>query len=299
MPNKNEHRSLFNSRWFYRIIALILSILLFIYVNGGRLESTHQTEQSTENASLTSTKKKTITMPLDLTVDSDRYIVSGYPEKVKVTISGPAALVTATSNTQNFKVYADLSSLSPGRHKVSVKETGLNKDLTHRIVPKSVTVLIQSRKTKTMPVKVRVNSGGVASNYKVGKATASVSDVQITGAVDEINKVDHVIAAVELTKKNTTDVSKQVTLQAVDKSGNTVNVVVTPQTATVKVPISKKGSSSSSSSGSSESQAESNSSNGATSSKQNNTSTSDGSSSESSINSSSSTESSSSGSSSD
>ena len=55
-------------------------------------------------------------MPLDLTVNSQKYVVSGYPQYVKVKISGPSALVTTTMNTQNFKVYANLNNLGSGEH---------------------------------------------------------------------------------------------------------------------------------------------------------------------------------------
>ncbi|RRG09121.1 MAG: hypothetical protein DUD32_08295 [Lactobacillus sp.] len=251
MKKNNKPQNPFNSRWFFRISALVLAVLLFIYVNGEKLGNTHKTELNTETTSLTSTKKKTLTMPLDLTVDSDRYIVSGYPKNVKVTVSGPAALVTATANTQNFKVYADLSSLGPGKHVVKPKQTGLNNDLTYHFKPKQFTVLIQSRKTESMAVQTKVDTSQLADGYKAGKATTSTDNVQITGAIAEVNKVDHVVASVSLSKKDKTNISKQVTLQAVDKNGNTVNVVITPQTTTIKIPISKQNSAAGSSSSSS------------------------------------------------
>lgn len=251
MQKNNKPQNPFNSRWFFRISALVLAVLLFIYVNGEKLGNTHKTELNTETTSLTSTKKKTLTMPLDLTVDSDRYIVSGYPKNVKVTVSGPAALVTATANTQNFKVYADLSSLGPGKHVVKPKQTGLNNDLTYHFKPKQFTVLIQSRKTESMAVQTKVDTSQLADGYKAGKATTSTDNVQITGAIAEVNKVDHVVASVSLSKKDKTNISKQVTLQAVDKNGNTVNVVITPQTTTIKIPISKQNSAAGSSSSSS------------------------------------------------
>ena len=251
MQKNNKPQNPFNSRWFFRISALVLAVLLFIYVNGEKLGNTHKTELNTETTSLTSTKKKTLTMPLDLTVDSDRYIVSGYPKNVQVTVSGPAALVTATANTQNFKVYADLSSLGPGKHVVKPKQTGLNNDLTYHFKPKQFTVLIQSRKTESMAVQTKVDTSQLADGYKAGQATTSTDNVQITGAIAEVNKVDHVVASVSLSKKDKTNISKQVTLRAVDKNGNTVNVVITPQTTTIKIPISKQNSAAGSSSSSS------------------------------------------------
>jgi YbbR domain-containing protein len=102
-----------------------------------------------------------------------------------------------------------------------------------------------------MAVQTKVDTSQLADGYKAGKATTSTDNVQITGAIAEVNKVDHVVASVSLSKKDKTNISKQVTLQAVDKNGNTVNVVITPQTTTIKIPISKQNSAAGSSSSSS------------------------------------------------
>lgn len=240
----NEVSGFFSNRWFYRLIALVFAILLFVYVNGSKLENVRQSGSGT-NSSLTSNKKKTITMPLELTVDSDKYVVSGYPENVKVTLSGPAALVTTTANTQNFKVYVDLNSYGAGNHTVKIKQSGLNKDLNYDLKPNNINVKIENRKTVTKSVDVVLSSRKIADGYKLGKATSSVSSVKVTGSVGEINKVRQVIASVNIANDTKKDISRHVTLQAIDKEGNTVNVVVTPQTADVTIPVTRDADSSS------------------------------------------------------
>lgn len=158
-------------------------------------------------------------------------------------------------NTQNFKVYANLNNLGSGEHTVKLKTLGLNSELRATVIPATIKVKIQPRTTTTLPVEVRLSAKTVNGNYKVGTPKASMSTVQITGAKSEVKRVTKVIAVVNVPKNATSDLQQQVTLQAIDRQGQTVNVVVMPSTISVTVPISasKSDSSSSSSSSSSES----------------------------------------------
>lgn len=251
---KDDQTGFFNSKWFYRIISLIFALTLFMYVNGSKNGFLHQTTRNGNSTALMSNKTETMKIPLDLTVNSQKYVVSGYPQYVKVKISGPSALVTTTMNTQNFKVYANLNNLGSGEHTVKLKTLGLNSELRATVIPATIKVKIQPRTTTTLPVEVRLSAKTVNGNYKVGTPKASMSTVQITGAKSEVKRVTKVIAVVNVPKNATSDLQQQVTLQAIDRQGQTVNVVVMPSTISVTVPISaSKSDSSSSSSSSSES----------------------------------------------
>ena len=97
--NRNND-GIFSRRWVLRLLSLILAIFLFIYVNGSKNGFLRQnTRDSNENSALMSNRTASIRMPLNITVDNDRYVVTGYPQYVKVKVSGPSALVTTTSNT--------------------------------------------------------------------------------------------------------------------------------------------------------------------------------------------------------
>ena len=88
-------------------------------------------------------------------------MITGYPQYVRVKVSGPSALVTTTANTQNFKVYADLSKLGIGHHTVKLKTSGLNSELRAALTPEKIKVNIQPRATTTVPVEVRLSSKSV------------------------------------------------------------------------------------------------------------------------------------------
>lgn len=250
----DRNKGFFNHKWVMRLASLVLAILLFAYVNGSKNGFLRQnTRNNNENSVLMSNKSVTLKMPLDITVDNSKYVVSGYPQYVKVRLSGPSALVTTTSNTQNFKVYADLSSLGAGKHQVPIKTSGLNAELRANVEPKNITVQIQPRRTVNVKVSVRLNARNLADGYEAGHPHADVDSVQVTGAQNEVRRVNRVVAYVVVPRDAKDNLQRQVTLQALDHNGQTLNVVIWPATTTVTVPISSKNSGSSSNQSSSDS----------------------------------------------
>ena len=227
---------LFNN-WAYRLLSLFFAILLFLYVGGTQMGSSTQDSESSNSTQLTSNKSKTFSVPLSLTVNSNKYFVTGYPEKVKIHLSGPSALVTTTANTQNFKVYADLSKLGVGSHTVRIQQEGLNNDLRYRFEPAKIKVNIQPRKTVSYPLQVKYSKRNVASGYQAGNATADVKTVKITGASDQINRIHSVVAQLNVPQNAKSSINSQAIIEAVDADQNTVNVVITPATADVTLPI--------------------------------------------------------------
>lgn len=254
--------SVFGSVWFMRIASLILAIFLFMYVNSEKNGFLRQTTRGSDSGNaLMSNKTMSVRMPLELKMNSQKYVVTGYPQYVKVRVSGPSAMVTTVSNTQNFKIYADLTKLGIGTHTVTLKESGLNSELRSTIKPQQIKVNIQPRSTVTAPVDVRLNSKSVDGNYHVGTPRPALKTVQITGARNQVKRVARVIAYVDVPRDAHGNFSRQVTLQAVDKKGRTVNVVVMPSSINVEVPVSKQGNNDPTSSSSSSDSASSNSDN--------------------------------------
>lgn len=246
---KNSQKSLWTRPMFLRIISLILAIVLYLYVNGGSDGFLRQTTRGNNDSStsiLNSSKSTTVKMPLTVNVNTDKYVVTGYPQFVKVKLTGPSALVTTSVNTQNFKAYVNLSDLTAGEHTVKVKTSGLNSNVKATVDPAKITVNIEPRSTITASVKVQLSNTSLDGGYKLGTAKPALDTVQVTGARSEVQQVSQVVAYVKVPKSTTATLHQQVTLQAVDKNGKALNVVVTPGTITVTVPVSADNQSSSS-----------------------------------------------------
>lgn len=230
-------RQAFNSKLFYRLISLFFALLLSFYVTSEKGNTTRSGNSGTFGSSLVSNKTITLETDLKLNVNSDKYFVSGYPDVVKVKISGPSALVIAAKNTQNFEIYADLNDLKPGVHTVRLKDSGLSSELTVKIIPEKITVQISKKKTKKTAVQVRYDSNRIASGYAAGEAYSSQAYVTVTGAAKDINNLDKVVANLNLPRNANETYAKNVALQALDESGKVLNVVISPANVTATVPI--------------------------------------------------------------
>lgn len=224
-----------NHPWFYRIIALFFAVLLFSYVHLDNINSTRQADS--EHARMLATKSVTISTPLQINGNINKYFVTGFPKKVKVTLTGPNALVTTTQNTRNFRIYANLEGLGLGKHTIKLKADGLNRGLKYSLSPKQITVNVQQKEDESFPIQVRYNKENIADGYKVGQVKLSNSVVKVTGAKTEISKIDQVIAQVPVQADTRKDVERTVMLQAIDSQGNIVNCVLDPQTVQVTLPI--------------------------------------------------------------
>jgi YbbR domain-containing protein len=228
----------------YGLLTLAVAVFMSAYTDS-QASSNRRTDNQTEGfaniSKIASSKTDKVTVPIQFTgINTDDYYISGAPDNVEVSISGPAALVTAAKNTKNFQVAANLKNLSDGTHTVTLKVVGLNKDLTYKIKQSKVTLTIYKRTSSYYSVKTNYNKEAIADGYTVGTVTSSVNNVQIMGRQNAIDAVDSVVANVQLERDTKKTTKQKVTLQAVDVNNNPVDVAVSPQDTTVKIPIEKE-----------------------------------------------------------
>lgn len=223
----------YDKPWFYKLFSLILAIVLVAFVDNTQVNVNNQSKVQE-----TASTKQAINMALQVSVDADKYYVTGYPSKVKVTLEGSNALVTSTINTQNFRVYIDLSKLSVGEHKVPIKVSGLPSQLSYKLSQKYTTVNIQKRKSRTMAVQIGYNKNAVARGYNIGTATVKPETVEVTGALSEVKRIDRIQAQLTVPNASSHTIRRNVMLVALDSKGRQLNVVINPSTATVTLPIS-------------------------------------------------------------
>lgn len=221
--------------WFIRLVSLLIAVLLVIYVNS--TQEGFLSQGQTDKTKQTANKTQTIKVPLQVSVDTDKFYVVGYPEKVSVTLEGSTALVTSTINTQNFRAYIDLTKKSIGQHNVKVHVNGINKQISYSVNPRSVEVNIQRRKSTTMPIQIEYNKSAVGEGYQLGHSSVYPQQVEVTGARSEVDQIDQIIAKVVLPNGIDHTYERQVSLIAEDRKGRQLNVVIDPATAKVTIPI--------------------------------------------------------------
>ena len=228
-------REFWKKSWFIKLVSLLIAVLLVIYINStqGGFLSQGQAEKTRQTAN----KTQTIKVPLQVSVDTDKYYVVGYPEKVSVTLEGSTALVTSTVNTQNFRAYIDLTNKSIGKHNVKIHVNGINRQISYSLNPRSVEVDIQRRKSTTMPIQIEYNKSAVAHGYQLGHSSVYPQQVEVTGARSEVDQIDQIVAKVVLPNGIDHTYERQVNLIAEDHKGRQLNVVIDPATAKVSIPV--------------------------------------------------------------
>lgn len=227
----------FSQKWFYRLIALVFTLLLFFYVNIDQPNSTRQS--GIYSASMLATKEAQITVPLQINANNQKYFITGYPQRVKVKLEGPSSLVTQTVNTQRFQIIANLTKLGVGKHRVTLTQNGLNKSLTYTIEPKTVNVNIQPRETRSFPIQVNYNKASIAKGYSVGEPRLSQHYVEVSGARSDIERINAIIANIPLERNTDNTITVNVPLQAIDSYGNTVNAIILPSNMRITLPITR------------------------------------------------------------
>lgn len=216
------------SKWFIRILALLLALLLFT--------SVHDNQSLFKN--IKSNKgEATVQMPVVLYYDEENTVVSGVPKTVEVTLSGPNNLVEFAKSSRDFSVFVDLSNAKIGSQRVKLKTKGLSDKLTAKISPAAVEVSVQEKVTVEKPVTAEFNSDLLAEGFEAEQPTVSPKTVKITGAKDVIDKISYVRAALNVNKNIDADITKDAWVQVLDRNFNKLDVSVNPGTVQVNIPV--------------------------------------------------------------
>ncbi|MFT4413459.1 YbbR-like domain-containing protein [Fredinandcohnia humi] len=223
-----------DNRWVTRIVALMLALLLFASVSF----ENQPASQSPSGLPIFSNYKETLTeIPVNTYYDEENLVVSGVPQYVNVTIDGPSGVTKKEGLQKEIEVYADLSDLTVGTHKVKLEYRNISEKINVKIDPAEITVVIQEKVTREFPVEVDfVNRDQIEEGYTVEEPIVEPSVVKITGAIEEIDRIALVKAVVDL--KGAKETFKQESRVAVyDKNQNVLSVTVEPSVVEITVPI--------------------------------------------------------------
>ncbi|GMA70340.1 hypothetical protein GCM10025879_15860 [Leuconostoc litchii] len=219
------------------VVSLVIAILLATYVSSTKQGTSTSSGGSTNFSTLIPEKRATLKVPLNLQVDSDKYVVIGAPSTVKVGIEGSGPLVTAAQSHNDIQASVDLRSLGVGKHNVKVALRGVNSSLTSTITPQTVTVTIAQKKSAKLPVQVNFDKSKVATGYAVNDTVSDPKNVTISGPKANIEAVSYIDAKVTLDNNVKKSITQSVQLVARDKDGNAVEVNFSDKTANITLDV--------------------------------------------------------------
>ncbi|AIZ58944.1 YbbR-like domain-containing protein YbbR [Bacillus sp. WP8] len=226
-----------NNRWAVKLLALVFALLLYGAVNSAQAPTPKKIGESFFPTS--TTDEATLTdIPVKAYYDDEKYVVTGVPQTVNVTIKGSTSAVKTARQTKNFEIYADMQNLSTGTHKVELKARDVSKGLTLSINPSVTTVTIQEKTTAEFPVETEFyNQNKIKDGYSPEQPIVNPKKVTVTGSKDVIDKISVIKAFVNLEDVDQ-QIEKEAKLTVYDSSGNELPVEVSPSVVDITVPIS-------------------------------------------------------------
>lgn len=170
-------------------ISLVLAILLFLYVDS------ESTTIITDSADVLYGQK------VEVTYNSNAYVVEGLPESVDVTLIGRRVDLYLAKQLSGGVVTADLSDLKEGMHTIKLDYDCAITSVEYKLDPSVVNINIYPKisQTRTASIDV-VNKNSLDKKLSISKVELDNSEIVIKGAEHVLNEVATVKAIVDVKK---------------------------------------------------------------------------------------------------
>lgn len=224
---------LFRSSWFIKIISFLIALMLYTMVSAEQQPAKNSSAVLLGNGD----QSTTLNENLDARYDKANLVLFGLPDSVEVQVRGNSEQILKTRYTTTKSVYVDLTGKGPGTYNVHPQVSGFPTDAKVSVVPSTIQVTLQKKVTRTFVPSVDIiNKNSVTKGYSLGNPEISPKKVSVTGGnrlVDAIAFVKGVISVEGLDGA----VNQQVALNAYDKNGNQLDVMLSPSVVRVKIPV--------------------------------------------------------------
>ena len=212
------------------VISLILAFAVFILIDQ---ESSVMADQYAEIL---------YNQPVTAVYNEELYVVEGLPKEVDITLVGEKRHIFLAKQSPSKGVSVDLTGLSEGNHKVTLKYSQKLKSLDYKLDPSTVTVTIYPKVSETKSLTYDIlHQDNLDSKLNIKDVELDRDNVIIKGAEYKLKKVATVKALVDvdnLTNPKAGEITlKDVDLVAYDTNGKVVDVEIVPKSVTAKVTI--------------------------------------------------------------
>jgi len=224
----------FDNKWFVRVISLVFACLLYFFVD---MDVTPQQAETRVPGSVEQTEILN-DVPVNIRIDSDRYVVSGVPELVTVSLEGANSVLTPTIRQRNFEVYVDLEELGEGTHTVDLEYTKVPSELSVFIEPKTIEVEVEEHASEDFPVTVDfINKDQLPEGYELSDIVVNPEEVTITSSRSVIDQIAIVQVYIDVAGLTESVNNREIPVNVYDSSGNVLNTRVEPESVVVSVNV--------------------------------------------------------------
>lgn len=225
---------LMNTKWFMKVVSLLLAGLLYASVNFDEQAMTVR-----DSGAADSRTEIIEDVPVNVYYDTENLYVSGVPETIDVTVSGPANIVQSTRQLKDFEVFIDLSTAEIGAQRVEIQVRDISEKLSVTKSPAYADVDVQERVTEEFTVRAEFNRSMIEEGYRAGEPEISEPTVQVTGAKNVIDQIEFVVASVNSNSPVDETVQREATISVLDANLNKLDVLVEPEIVNVTIPVER------------------------------------------------------------
>lgn len=220
------------SPWFIRVVALLLTVLLYISVNFSDFQLNQKADDSSQSNSEMITD-----VPVQAYYDTENLFVSGIPDKVKVEVEGPKSIIESTKRLRDFELFIDLTNVSIGKHRVPIKHKQLSDKLKVTVHPETVDVVIEEKVSDYFVVSPEFNDNMLAEGYQEEAVSVDPKRVKVTGSKSALNKIAYIKATLDVKEKVDKETTGTAKVQVLDSDLNKLDVKVEPETVQVSISV--------------------------------------------------------------
>lgn len=207
------HENMRNRRGLYLLLALLVSIALWIFVD---------MFSDTQNPETTISDVPIVYVGEDELADAGLMLVDdGTTATVDLTLSGPRTTLMQIGR-EDIRVTADLADVtSPGAQSLTLDISFLNSDFSTGLItrrsPSRATVNISELNSKTVDIICDV-VGNVAEGFSAGELQLSQNTLEIRGQEEDISSVSYVKVTLDIGEDATETVSQDLEFSYYDSS---------------------------------------------------------------------------------
>lgn len=216
-----------------RVIAFALAILLWVVVH------LDEQQRSPGSATDSATSMEIDDFSIELVgLDETKYtIVSVTPQDVRLRVRGSSNALRSL-NPLHAKVTASLSGVVSGEQVVKLSHSGFPNGLDVDITPDRVSIVVEEKLNKEMPVTIRVD-GEPQPGLVAGSPIIQPNRAFVTLPASLMDQIDAVVGVVNVSNATET-FSNQVKLVAYNKNGEPMEQAeISPQVADVEIQITQ------------------------------------------------------------
>lgn len=215
------------SDWVLRISSIVISIVLWLIV-------THSFPFQREDH----TTLRIDGVPVEIRYDKDEYALQEVnQQQVQLTLSGNKKDLRSIPS---YQVFVDLTEMKSGqRQQVPIQVTGLPRNIQVKVFPAHLTVLLDKKVQKEVPVRIRLE-GKLPDGYEIVQLKVSPNHVLLRGTESQLKQINEVEAVANINQAQF-PFEKWVKLQApnhqVTLSPGSAKVLITVREPSKTLPL--------------------------------------------------------------